>query len=248
MEIDGGVPGGTVPKRNGLVSICGEAKVAVMRAESASARKVKAGGRPTLEESEIRLQRVLDVAKRNFLLTGYPETCLETIARESRIAKKTIYSRFGNKAGLFNAILQPLRQSWIARLQSIVIESDRPESVLEAAALQLLDVSTRAETIELQRLLLAESRRFPDLIEGQYDERGALTGMAPLADYLQRAAASGKLQLEDPELAAEQFAHLVLGGIRERMLHGVARRPDVSARKRAAKQAVKIFLTGCQLQ
>jgi len=208
---------------------------------------MKAGGRPRLKEAEVRLQRVLDVAKRNFLRSGYPETCLDRIARESRIAKKTIYSRFGSKAGLFSAILQPLRQSWIAKLQAIVIESNRPESVLEAAALQLLDVSTRTETVELQRLLLAESRRFPDLVKGQYDERGALAGMAPLTDYLRRAVADRKLRLENVELATEQFAYLVLGGIRERMLHGVAKRPDAIARNRVAKQAVRIFLTGCRL-
>jgi AcrR family transcriptional regulator len=210
-------------------------------------RKVKAGGRPTLKESEVRLQRVLDVAKRNFLLAGYPETSLDDIARESGIAKKTIYSRFGSKAGLFSAILDPLRKSWIAELQHIIIKSKRPESVLEAAALQLLDVSTRAEMIELQRLLLVESRRFPDLISGQYDKRGRLTGMAPLADYLRLEAHDGKLQLEDVGLATEQFAHLVLGGIRERMLHGVAERPDARERMHIAKQAVRIFLAGCRV-
>jgi AcrR family transcriptional regulator len=211
-----------------------------------SVRRVKVGGRPTHEESEVRLQRVLDVAKRNFLSAGYPETSLDDIARESGIAKKTIYGRFGSKAGLFSAILQRLRQSWIADLRDIVIESKRPESVLEAAALQLLDVCTRAEKIELQRLLLVESRRFPDLIDGQYDKRGRLTGMAPLADYLRLAVQDGTLRLEDVELATEQFVHLVLGGVRERMLHGVAKRPDASARRRVAKQAVKIFLTGCR--
>jgi hypothetical protein len=35
---------------------------------------VKTGGRPTLKESEVRLQRKLDVAKRSFLFAGYPET------------------------------------------------------------------------------------------------------------------------------------------------------------------------------
>ncbi len=104
-----------------------------MRTGSAAARKVKPGRRPASREAEVRLQRVLDVAKQNFLRAGYPETCLDTIARESRIAKKTIYSRFGSKAGLFSAILQPLRQSWIDRRQSTVIESDKPEIVPEAA-------------------------------------------------------------------------------------------------------------------
>ncbi len=111
---------------------------------------------------------MLDVAKRNLLLVAYPETCLDDIARESGIATKTIYSRFGSKPGLFSAMLQPLRHSWIAALQTIVIESNRLESVLdpelEAAALQLLDVSTRAEMIELQRLLQVGSLKkgFPE--------------------------------------------------------------------------------------
>jgi hypothetical protein len=37
------------------------------------AHRVKIGGRPTLKESEVRLQRVLDVARRNFLTAGYPD-------------------------------------------------------------------------------------------------------------------------------------------------------------------------------
>jgi TetR/AcrR family transcriptional repressor of mexJK operon len=219
-----------------------------MKSRSSASHTGKAGGRPTSEESEARLQRLLDVAKRNFLLAGYPETCLDTIARESRMAKKTIYSRFGGKAGLFGAILEPLRQAWIAKLQDIVIESKSPESVLEAAALQLLDVSTRPEAVELQRLLLTESRRFPDLVEGQYDSRGTLKAMSPLADYLQGAIRDKKLRLDDAQLAAEQFAYLVVGGIRERIMHGVAKRPDLRARKRLAKQAVRIFLMGCQTE
>ena len=211
------------------------------------ARRVKAGGRPSLEQSEARLQRVLDVAKRNFLVAGYPETSLDDIARKSGIAKKTIYSHFGNKAGLFSAILLPLRQSLTAELQDIVIEARQPEFVLEAAARQLLDVCTRTEMIELHRLLLVESRRFPNIIHDQYDTRGMLAYMEPLADYLRVAVREKKLRLENVVLGTEQFVHLVLGTTRERMLHGVAKRPSISARARVAKQAVRIFLAGCQI-
>jgi hypothetical protein len=70
--------------------------------------------------------------------------------------------------------------------------------------------------------------------------------MAPLTDYLRLAVQDGKLQLEDVGLATEQFVHLVLGGIRERMLRGVAKRPDASSRARVAKQAVRLFLAGCR--
>ena len=210
-------------------------------------RKAKGGGRPTGKESQSRLLMVQQVAKRNFLSVGYPETSLDEIARQSGIAKKTIYSRFGSKAGLFRAILDSLQRSWIAELEDIVIESKRPESVLEAAALHLLDVGTRADMIELHRLLLIESRRFADLVDGVYGKQGRLTGMEPLSDYLRLAVEKGLLEIEDIPLATEQFVHLVLGGVRERIFHGVAKRPNAPSRTRVAKQAVKIFLTGCRV-
>jgi TetR/AcrR family transcriptional repressor of mexJK operon len=74
-------------------------------------QRSKSGGRPTLQESEVRLQRLLDVAQRQFLTAGYRETSLEGIAREAGVAKKTLYDRFGSKAGLFGTIMRGGRDS-----------------------------------------------------------------------------------------------------------------------------------------
>jgi TetR/AcrR family transcriptional regulator, mexJK operon transcriptional repressor len=213
--------------------------------QTASIPKTKYGGRPTLRESEDRLQRLLEVAKRQFLSAGYRETSLEGIAREAGVAKKTLYSRFGSKAELFATILDTLRRSWIAELQGLVLESDRPEAVLETVALHLLQVGTRPDMIELYRLLMLDAHRFPELIRGYYDKRGGLSGMEPLSDYLRAAVAEDVLRIDDVALATEQFVYLVLGGIRTRMLLGAARRPSASARARIARQAVRIFLAGC---
>lgn len=210
--------------------------------------RTRSGGRPTLQASEERLQRLLDVAQRQFLTAGYRETSLEGVAREAGIAKKTLYDRFGSKAGLFGAIVETLRRSWIAQLGDIVLDSRRPEQVLEKVALHLLDVGTRPDMIELYRLLLIEAHRFPELISGYYDEQGGLCGMEPLSDYLRLAIADGVVQLDDVALATEQFLHLVLGGVRARMLLGAAkRRPSQSERNRIAHQAVRIFLAGCEV-
>jgi AcrR family transcriptional regulator len=213
--------------------------------QTASIPKTKNGGRPTLQESEDRLRRLLDVAKRQFLSAGYRETSLEGIAREAGVAKKTLYSRFGSKAGLFATILDTLRRAWIAELQGLVLESNRPETVLETVALHLLQVGTRPDMIELYRLLLLDAHRFPEVIRGYYDKGGVLSGMEPLSDYLRAAVAEDVLRIEDVALATEQFVYLVLGGIRTRMLLGAARRPSASARARIARQAVRIFLAGC---
>jgi AcrR family transcriptional regulator len=208
--------------------------------------RTRAGGRPTAQESEVRLRRVLAVAQRQFLTAGYRETSMEGIAREAGVAKKTLYDRFGSKAGLFSTIVETLRRSWIAELSGIVLESNRPEQVLEQVALHLLDVGTRPDMIELHRLLLIEAHRFPELMRGYYGRERGLRGMEPLADYLRAAVADGVLELDDVPLAAEQFVYLVLGGVRARLLLGAGkRRPREAERAKIARQAVRIFLAGC---
>lgn len=212
---------------------------------TASAGGVRSGGRPTREEAGHRLTRLLDIARQHFLAAGYRETSLDGIAREAGVAKKTLYHHFGSKAGLFTAIIERLREAWIADLRDFVVETEQPQIVLEAVARHILDIATRPEMIALHRLLVAEAHRFPDFVRGNYEE-GAPRGMEPLAAYLRMAVARGALRLDDVALATEQFTHLVLGGTRMRLLLGVARRPGRLERERIARQAVAIFLLGCR--
>jgi TetR/AcrR family transcriptional regulator, mexJK operon transcriptional repressor len=208
-------------------------------------RKSGKGGRPSRHDAEVRLQVVLEVAKGKFLSAGYRETSLEAIARDAGVAKKTLYCHFGSKAGLFDAIVRTLTDAWVEELRKIVADENGPDAVLEAAALHLLDVGTRSDMIELYRLLLLEARRFPALVGAYRDRCGKLAGMEPLTDYLRRTVERGELTLEDVDLAVEQFVHLVLGGVRARMLLGCTGRPNAASRRRIARQAVGIFVSGC---
>jgi AcrR family transcriptional regulator len=213
-------------------------------AELSIEHRTRTGGRPTRPEAERRLERVLEIARRRFLADGYCRTSLETIAREGGIAKKTLYHHFGSKEGLFAAILDSLRQAWAAELRDMTLRPHEPERVLERVALHLLDVGTRPDMVALHRMLLAEAPRFPELVQQHYD-CNAPRGMEPLHDYLSAAVSEGRLRLADVALAAEQFTHLVLGGVRTRQLLGVSRRPSRSERRLIARQAVDIFLRGC---
>ncbi|WP_341317033.1 TetR/AcrR family transcriptional regulator C-terminal domain-containing protein [Paraburkholderia sp. IMGN_8] len=56
----------------------------------------------------------------------------------------------------------------------------------------------------------------------------------------------GTLQLDDVVLATEQFLHLMLRGIRTRLLCATRRRPGASGRGSIARQAVRIFVAGCK--
>lgn len=51
---------------------------------------------------------VLESAKAEFLEKGYQDASLRTIAQKAGTSTGSIYTRFGDKAGLFDAIVQPV--------------------------------------------------------------------------------------------------------------------------------------------
>jgi AcrR family transcriptional regulator len=212
--------------------------------ETVPAGSVRRGGRPSRREAEECLRRVHTIAQRHFLSLGYNGTSLDTIAREAGVAKKTLYHHFGNKAGLFTEIVSSFRRTRIAELADIVLGAGTPEKVLTDVALHLLDVFTRPERVKLHKLFLFEARRFPKLVRVLYDSRGSMCGMEPLSNYLREAVAKGIFAIDDENLATEQFVHIVLGGVRDRVIVGVMRRPNLVKRRRIAQQAVRIFLSG----
>ena len=69
----------------------------------------KAAGRPKAAEVEARTQELLQTAGGLFLKNGYTKTSLESIARAAHVAVRTIYVKFGGKAGLLHAVLAAKR-------------------------------------------------------------------------------------------------------------------------------------------
>ena len=53
-------------------------------------------------------ERIVEAAKREFLDKGYVDASLRTIAAEADTSTNSIYVRFGDKEGLFSAIVEPV--------------------------------------------------------------------------------------------------------------------------------------------
>lgn len=53
-------------------------------------------------------EEVIDVAKNEFLENGFKNASLRTIALKANTTTGSIYTRFGDKAGLFSAIVEPV--------------------------------------------------------------------------------------------------------------------------------------------
>ncbi|WP_157791176.1 TetR/AcrR family transcriptional regulator, partial [Bradyrhizobium japonicum] len=76
------------------------------------------GGRPTKTAAIERDQRLIEVATRLFLDRGFDATSLDAVAEAARVSKPTVYSRYGDKRGLFAAVLRREIARWLAPLSA----------------------------------------------------------------------------------------------------------------------------------
>src|SRR5271154_6048263 len=63
------------------------------------------GGRPSQAQAARLPEKILDAAADVFFTEGYGAASIEAIARRARIAKRTLYARFNDKADLFAAVV-----------------------------------------------------------------------------------------------------------------------------------------------
>jgi AcrR family transcriptional regulator len=124
----------------------------------------KAAGRPKAADVEARTQELLRTAAALFLENGYTKTSLEAIARAAHVAVRTIYVKFGGKEGLLAAVLAAKRHRFF---RSQPMETDpRPlREIVDDFAHQMYALITSQEAIDLQRIVLAEAPKNPELAE-----------------------------------------------------------------------------------
>ncbi len=138
---------------------------------------------------------------------GYEGASMSRIAARAGVSKGTLYNYFTSKSDLFNAYIEgETRQkiAWI--LESVDEERDIGEALRQIGVrLTRTLLSPAAQT--MHRILVAEAPKFPDLARIYY-EAGQGRGSAEMARWLERQSASGRLQIDDPVLAAEQFVSL----------------------------------------
>jgi TetR/AcrR family transcriptional regulator, mexJK operon transcriptional repressor len=201
----------------------------------------RSGGRPTAQAAAQLETTILGAATTAFLADGYAATTIEAIARACGVAKRTIYARWSGKPALFLAVLERLMTKWLSDAGAWDSTNDL-ETALDDAARHILAIALTPEAIALNRLLIAESARFPELPVMMH-QAGAGEGTKRLAALLDRAIARGTLPPRDTVFAAEQFLHLVLTGPQQRAL-GLGPKLDEQQTEVWRKASVALFLTG----
>jgi AcrR family transcriptional regulator len=181
-------------------------------------------GRPPRELAGEVEARILDAACKVFLSRGFEGASIDEIAETARSGKPTIYARFPNKQALFAAAV--MRQLILKkeRMANQMPAGGTVEERLTNLGLTLLTETLASEWIELIRLAIAETRRFPDLGDNicrTARERGG-ENMARLIGEVAESGELGTL-LTGPEqyaAAARYFTDLILLPLLMRALAG----------------------------
>jgi TetR/AcrR family transcriptional regulator, mexJK operon transcriptional repressor len=210
-----------------------------------------AGGRPTRAAAELRDERLIEVAATLFMERGFDGVSVDAVAEAAGVSKPTVYARYRDKADLFRAVLQRRIRLWLAPLsaaaeaQARAVGPRNVETTLHDLSRELVALSSTPGAGALQRILAAQSVQFPELAKLAYEE-GWLRGIRAVASIFERFSASGQIEVEDSEIAAELFLSLVLGRSTRFAVYGVATSPEAQERRR--KMAVELFLNGVKVR
>lgn len=187
---------------------------------------------------------IVDAATRHFLEHGYLAANLDHIARDAGVVKRTIYNNYGGKEQLFREILTGAlgtAERFSREVIAPLAEADDVVTALRATALRLAEAVLGGPIVPLRRLLIGEATRFPDVARDYYD-RAPGRVMASIAVALHRFAQRGVLCVDDPKIAAEHFAFLVLGASLDRALFQTDQPPDREVVESRAAAGVEAFL------
>ena len=172
-------------------------------------------------KSEAKTEAILQGAIAEFLKGGYAATSMDKVAKAAGVSKATVYSHFGDKENLFNAVIQDLvkdKFQTIMDLDSAPSLEQDPKAVLSMMATKMLnDAKSDRSFHDFIRIIIGESGRFPELAQA-YVNSVVKPAIEILTKYFKSHPA---LELEDPEATVRiLMGSLIYYVMLQEMMHG----------------------------
>jgi TetR/AcrR family transcriptional repressor of mexJK operon len=171
---------------------------------------------------------------------GLERASVDAIAADAGVAKMTVYSNFGSKEGLFQAVVRDRTATVVAGFADAgVLDADQPEKALLAIGARFLALA-RGDAVGALRAVYGVAGSQPEVCRALYEE-GPERLNGELAAYLRRANAAGTLKVRNPLQAADLFLSMFLGSGHIRGLLKLDM-PDAREDKALLREAVRVFM------
>jgi len=202
------------------------------------------GGRPSRDEAGKIRDRILIAATGLFFSQGYGSTSIEAIAARARVSKRTFYARFKDKADVFRAVVERVMERLKPPHAESLFDGGDCEAVLQRLAVAILKATLKPEALALNRLIIAEAGRFPELAAAFEEQGGRQKAVQRIAAFLNDETQACCFATGNPAFAAEQFLQMLISTPRRRALFGsLMTEREIDA---WARSTVRLFLNGCR--
>lgn len=196
-------------------------------------------GRPRDPE---RRERILEAARGHFYTHGLERASLDAIAAGAGVSKMTVYSHFGSKEGLFEAVIQDRTERVMGGVAGArTLDPRQPEKELLAIGEQFLMLTREEDALGKFRSVYGAAGAQPEACRAFY-RQGSARLIDELATYLRRADAAKTLKVPHPRQAADLFLSMFMGDghIRGLLMLDM---PSVQDNRALLREAVRVFMT-----
>lgn len=153
---------------------------------------------------------ILQTAGRSFFDVGFAATSIEQVAAEAGVSKVTVYNHFGDKRGLFTAAVEAECERLRDHFSIAPAEGADLRARLTAIGEAMSAFLSRPEMVQFERRIAAETEQEPAIGEA-FLAAGPHRMKADFAALLTAMNAAGEVEIDDADLAAEQFAAMCKG-------------------------------------
>ncbi|SLN48875.1 HTH-type transcriptional regulator LuxR [Pseudoruegeria aquimaris] len=188
-----------------------------------------------------KFDQVIEGARAIFMRDGFEGANVDDIAKAAGVSKATLYSYFPDKRVLFAEVARQECERQSQSTISVVDTATDPREAISHIAWAMVEFVTSDFGINVFRICVAESARFPEL-GCQFYDSGPKLVRERVGEYLSCAVAQGHFEIDDVELAAEQLMELTKTYIFPRILCGIQLKFSMEEKKRIVDGAVDMFM------
>jgi len=196
---------------------------------------------PRLQDRGVaRKQAFLQAAREVFLEQGYEAASVNDVVRRAGGSLSTLYAQYGNKEGLFQAVLVDQHERFTNALIVDGLESMSLEAALQKIGEQFVRTMMARDNLAFFRLIVGEGRKFPEPLQRYISSGGADKVLTAISGVLQ---AHG-IDLPAPEHAASYLVGLWRARHHYRALGDEAYTLSDQETRSHVEISVRIFLEG----
>ena len=188
---------------------------------------------------------MIAAARQEFLASGYAGASMVAVAERAGVSTKTMYRLIPTKAELFRSVVSDRISRFMLDIDAEALDALPLDKALERMLAAYGTLTLDGESIAMQRLVLGECDRFPEIAASFYDLAIRRTSEA-MQGWLRRQCDRGLIAVEDLAAATDMLRGMMIMGPQRAVMLGQRPAPEADEIETRARYCARIFLEGCR--